>query len=120
MNSPEMHLAVAGKAEVACDTCGAMFTPKRAWSRFCRNHGNGCRNAFHAAEARKEAIRQAAPALYEALVRARAAIRGNDVEHIWTNYPSEPSESLGQMIDKVLGALKPPVEPKALLEKTKP
>jgi len=96
-----------------------MFTPKRPWSRFCRTHGDGCRNAFHAAEARMEAIRKAAPALYEALVRARAAIRGNDLEHVWLNYPDEPSESLGQRIDKVLASLKPPVEPKALLEKAK-
>ncbi len=111
-----MHSEAAGKQQVECATCGAIFTPRRAWARFCRSD---CRNAFHAAEARLEKIREAAPALYEALRLARESIRGKDIEHVWLNYPTEPAETLGQRIDRVLGSLKPPVEPKALLEKAK-
>lgn len=115
-SASEMHLAAAGDAQRACETCGSTYVPARSWSRFCSTR---CRNAFHASEARLEKIRQAGPALYEALRLAREAMRGKDLEHIWINYPTEPSESIGQRIDKVLGSLKPPVEPKALLEKAK-
>lgn len=64
-----MHLAASGQAARPCDTCGTVFTPKRAWSRFCKT---GCRNAFHGREARVQAILEAAPRMFEAL-RAIAA-----------------------------------------------
>jgi hypothetical protein len=35
------------------------------------------------------------------------------------NWPGQPELTLGKKIDQVLGKLKPPVEPKALLEKAK-
>lgn len=45
MNSPEMHLAKAGKAQQQCVVCPVMFTPKRAsWAKFCSVK---CRNEFH-------------------------------------------------------------------------
>lgn len=119
MNSPETHFSAQGGAarpEVACDTCGNLFAPQRRWSRFC---GDPCRNAFHGAERRKEAIRAAALDLFEVLTAARGAIRGAQVEQLWLNYPTEPCVTLGERIDQVLGKLKPPVEPKALLEKSK-
>lgn len=70
MNSPETHLVKAGAPERPCDTCGNLFKPKRPWSRFCKT---ACRNAFHGTEARKAAIRDVAPAMYEAL---RAILSG--------------------------------------------
>jgi hypothetical protein len=78
MNSPETHLAAAGDAQATerpCDYCGALFKPSRDWSRFCRGRGNGCRNDFHAREARKEAIRARALVMYECL--ADFASQGN-------------------------------------------
>ena len=66
MGAP-MHLERPPATQIACATCGTLFTPKRSWSRFCRTNGDGCRNAFHAAEARREALRDAAPKMYEAL-----------------------------------------------------
>lgn len=50
--------------EKPCEQCGAPFAPKRPWARFC---GTACRNDFHAAEARKQAMRAAAPEMYDAL-----------------------------------------------------
>jgi hypothetical protein len=45
MNSPEMHLQKAGKAQVTCQVCEGLFTPKRAsWAKFCSTK---CRNAHH-------------------------------------------------------------------------
>jgi hypothetical protein len=108
MNSPETHLEPQGDARLACDTCGTLFKPKRSWSRFCRTK---CRNDFHAAEARKEAMRQAAPELFEALLAARTIIRGKDLEHAWVNYPTEPALTLGAKIDQAL-ALAGHKEPK--------
>lgn len=70
VNSPEMHLASAGEAQAndrPCDYCGTLFKPTRDWSRFCRTRGNGCRNDFHAREARIEAILARAVQMYEAL-----------------------------------------------------
>lgn len=116
MSTPAMHLQAAGKDPLACETCGSLFTPKRGWARFC---STPCRNAFHAAEARKEAIRAAALDLYAGLVVARGALRGTDLEHVWINYPTKPEIGLGQLLDQVLGKLKPQIEPKALLEKAK-
>jgi hypothetical protein len=98
-----MHLKDAGATpEVAtkpCERCGAPFAPKRPWARFC---GSACRNDFHGAEARKEAMRTAAPELLEALLMARQAMRGKDMEQIWINYPVEPALTLGAKIDQVL------------------
>jgi len=83
----------------ACKTCGAPFFAKRKWQVFCRSD---CRNAFHAAEARKEAIRGAAEDLYDALLAARVAIHGRDAEHIWLNAPETPEVTLGSKIDQAL------------------
>ena len=94
-----MHLQAVGDAGRACDTCGTLFKPKRAWARFCRSD---CRNAFHAAEARKEAIRGAAEDLYDALLVARQIIRGMDVEHVWLNAPETPEVTLGSKIEQAL------------------
>jgi len=105
----------AGHNDV-CRTCDTPFKARRKWQTFC---STPCRNAFHAAEARLEKIREAAPALYEALHQAREVMRGKDLEQVWLNYPTEPAETIGQRIDKVLAPLKPPVEPKALLDKGK-
>jgi len=56
--------------EVACGYCSTPFTPRRRWQTFCSAR---CRTAFHATEARKEAIQRAAPALFEALRRIAAS-----------------------------------------------
>lgn len=116
MNTDQTHSEPAGRVGKTCDTCHRVFAPGRAWSRFCDSR---CRNAFHQAEARKDAIRAAALELFEVLTVARGAIRRTDIEHVWVNYPTEPSIGLGARIDQVLGKLKPPVEPKALLDKGK-
>ena len=82
--------------------------PSPPWSRFCRTRGNGCRNDFHAREARIEAIRAEALPMYEALCIVREVIRGKDVEHVWLNYPNEPAETPGTLIDRLIGNLKAP------------
>lgn len=94
-----MHSGAAQAAQKACDTCGTSFKPKRSWNRFCSSK---CRNAFHAAAARKEAMRKAAPELFDALLAARSAIRGRDLEHIWLNAPEKPELTLGVKIDQAL------------------
>ena len=99
MNSPETHLASQPAREIACDTCGTVFAVRRAWTRFC---GSACRNAFHASERRLEAIRDAGPRLYEALA-GLASVEG----------------PVGEIARNAISGLKPPVEPKALLEKTR-
>ncbi len=102
MSTAPMHCDAQGAAQSrqrACDGCGTLFTPKRSWQRF---HSDECRNAFHAAEARKAAIREAAQEMFEALLAARAAMRGTDLEHIWINYPEEPALELGTKIDRAL------------------
>jgi len=89
MNSPETHLADAGAtplAERPCDYCGVLFKASRGWSRFCRTRGNGCRNDFHAREARVEAIRGRALQMYEAL-RSIAAETG-------TPYGTQAAEAI--------------------------
>jgi hypothetical protein len=116
MNAPAMHSQAAPAVEPACETCRATFQPKRGWARFCSAQ---CRNAFHGAEKRRKAIERAGVPMYEVLREVRDLIRGKDLEHVWMNYPTEPAETLGQRIDKVIGKLKPPAEPKALLEKAK-
>lgn len=110
MSAPAMHLQAVGDAQRACETCGTLFKPKRPWSRFCRTHGDACRNAFHAAEARKAAIREAAEEMYEALLIVRTVIQGKDVAHIWLNAPDVPEVSLGMKIDQALAKAgwKPP------------
>lgn len=121
-----MHLQAAGTAQAACDTCGALFTPKRSWSRFCTTR---CRNAFHGAEARREAIKASATDMYLAL----RIIARSSCERLTTGPGScwsqpgltpeaeftadqwcRPCVALAAIHD-----LKPPVEPKALLEKPK-
>jgi hypothetical protein len=99
MNSPETHFAVQGAREISCDTCGTVFAVRRAWTRFC---GSACRNAFHASERRLEAIRAAGPRLYQALA-GLATVEG----------------PVGEIARGAIAGLKPPVEPKALLEKSK-
>lgn len=59
-----MHLEPAGHAPRPCDYCGATFTPKRAWSRFC---SPAHRTAYHTSEGRARAIAEAAPRMFEAL-----------------------------------------------------
>lgn len=94
-----MHLQAQHAKLCAREGCGTTFTPKRSWSRFCSTK---CRNDFHAVEARKEAIRDATTDLFEALLAARQAMRGRDLEQVWINYPHEPALTLGAKIDQVL------------------
>lgn len=115
-SAAETHPDAQGQGQPACDTCGSLFTPKRGWARFCSSK---CRSAFHRAEDRKEAIRAAALDLYAALVMAREAMRGKDIEHIWLNAPTEPAETPGTRIDALLGKLKPPATARELLEKSR-
>lgn len=98
MHSEEAGATPEGSTK-PCEQCGAPFTPKRPWARFC---GSGCRNDFHGAEARKEAMRAAAPELLEVLLDVRALIRGRDIEQVWLNHPQEPALTLGAKIDQVL------------------
>lgn len=105
-----MHQEPASAPEssaVKCGTCPKLFTPKKPWQRFC---STTCRNAFHTAEAHKEAVRKAAPDLYDALLAARQAMRGKDLEHVWVNYPTEPALELGTLADRALAkaGFKPP------------
>ena len=113
-DTTQTHLEPTGREPRPCDTCGTVFTPKRRWSRFCKTK---CRNDHHAAQAREEAKRAAAPEMYAALLATRHTIAGKDVEQVWINYPTEPAVSLGQYLDKVLakaGYREPkPVKPKA-------
>ena len=44
MNTHAMHLEAAGKEPRPCETCGAVFAPKRRWARFCKPD---CRNVWH-------------------------------------------------------------------------
>jgi len=114
MGSPTMHLeppSDVGQAWKVCNTCGREVVSRRKWARFCSTK---CRNDFHGAERRREAQRAAAPDLYEALLAARQAIRGQDVEHIWINYPTVPKISLGVKMDQALakaGYKEPKPEP---------
>lgn len=73
MNTPQMHSDANGKTPRACDHCQTVFTPKRAWARFC---SPGCRNEHHAEARRREAMREAAPDLYEALLKFVTAEEG--------------------------------------------
>lgn len=108
----------------ACDTCGSVFASRRAWARFCDSR---CRNAFHQAEARVEAIRAAALEMYEAL----RIIAATSCERL-TSGPGSCWSQAGWTREAEFGAdrwcqpctalaaihdLKPPVEPKALREK---
>lgn len=90
-----MHCGDQGKPSLACETCGCHFTPRRSWSRFCNDR---CRNAFHASEARREAIQAKAMELYGAL---REIAEGGSPE----------------IARQAILGLKPPESPKALLEK---
>lgn len=102
MSTPAMHLQAAGKEPLPCGTCGTMFTPRRSWAVFC---STACRNAHRGAEKRKDAIRAAALDMYTALDRIiDGAHQGADVVAI---------------AKAAIKDLKPPVEPKALLEKAK-
>jgi hypothetical protein len=66
MDSSPMHGGAQGETLPTCDWCGDSFKPKRAWARFC---GPGCRNAFHASEARILEIHGAALRMYAALAK---------------------------------------------------
>lgn len=105
--APEMHLGAAGLASRPCKTCGTIFTPKRAWAEF---HEPRCRNAYHASEARLEALKKSAPTMYAAL----AEIAGHGCKAGIANCWCAACVAGGAIKD-----LKPPVEPKALLEKAK-
>lgn len=99
MSTPETHSAARQSALIACDTCGTVFAVRRAWTRFC---GSQCRNAYHAAERRLEAIREAGPRLYAVLAQL-----------------AEVEGPVGTQARNAIAGLKPPVAPKALLEKAK-
>lgn len=103
MNAPEPVQPAADNAlsatQATCEECGDLFTPKRGWGRFCKAK---CRNDFHGRERRIEAIRAAALPMYRTL----ASIAGTE-------------GPLGDQARAAIRDLKPPVEPKALLEKAK-
>lgn len=100
-SGPQTHSDAEGYKPQACDTCGSLFTPKRSWGRFCDSR---CRNAFHQAEARIEAIEAKAPELYAALAQL-GKVEG----------------PAGDMARRAIAGLKPPATPKQLLEdKAKP
>lgn len=101
MGSPETHLAAAGSISRTCETCGESFPASRSWARFCDDR---CRNAFHGAERRLKAIAAASRRLYDAL----AEIAGNATDPVTAD-----------VARAAIKDLKPPVEPKALLEKAK-
>jgi hypothetical protein len=66
-STPVMHSDLAGTSlpvEVPCAWCGQRFKPRRGWSRFCTDQH---RSDFHRAERRANAIRDAAPRMFEAL-----------------------------------------------------
>lgn len=71
MGSAETHLGKAGCEPRPCQTCGTIYTPRRAWATFCSTK---CRNDYHAEERRKDMMRAAAPELYAALLELRKAI----------------------------------------------
>lgn len=93
---PETHLETVGKALLTCEACGNTFVLRRSWGRFCSPR---CRNAFHQAEARIEAIRERAVQMYEALLKIT-----------WQG------GERGQEAEQVIKGLKPPATPKQLLE----
>jgi hypothetical protein len=67
------------------------------------------------AEALKRlASRQYVPqqSLLEAAKTAREVMRGKDLEHVWTNYPTEPAVTLGQMLDAAIRKCEVEQEPK--------
>jgi hypothetical protein len=45
--------------------------------------------------------------LLEAAKTAREVMRGKDLEHVWTNYPTEPAVTLGQMLDAAIRKCEP-------------
>jgi predicted nucleic acid-binding Zn ribbon protein len=97
-----MHLQAAGASgapEAKCEQCGGPCQARRGWQRFCSDK---CRNNFHGARRRERLIAKAAPDLFEALLAARQAIRGKDLEQVWINYPEEPALTLGAKIDRAL------------------
>lgn len=69
MNASETHREQLPATQAVCDTCGTLFTPKRAWGRFCSGK---CRGTFHT-------IRDAAPRLLAAL-KAIAAGDSNPID----------------------------------------
>lgn len=98
-----MHLEAVSGAERACDTCGSLFTPRKPWQRFCKTYGNKCHTAFHGAEARLTAIKEAAPGLYLTL----------------SLIADGPDPVAAELASAAIKDLKPPESPKALLEKAK-
>lgn len=69
MNAPETRFpespAPGGTSgAIQCAGCHTAFVPRRKWQTFCSNR---CRSAFHSAEGRKQALREAAPRMFEAL-----------------------------------------------------
>lgn len=100
-----MHSEAQPRDPLLCEVCRSPFTPRRgAWARarFCSTK---CRNTFHAAEARLEALREAGPRLYAALRR----ISDGKTDGLAPDV----------IADAAIKDLKPPIEPKALLEKAK-
>ena len=48
-------LAASAVGQRACAQCGTHFKAKRSWARFC---STDCRNLFHAAELKRQHIRE--------------------------------------------------------------
>lgn len=108
MDTPQMHcdepsaapaVPVSSDASKPCKTCLTQFRSRRRWQEFCSNR---CRNEWHGKFARMARIKEAAPDLYEALVAARGAIRGQQIEHTWVNFPEKPELTLGAKLDAAL------------------
>lgn len=88
-------------------TCGTIFTPKRAWGHACSSR---CRNAYHAAKRREEAIRAKAVELYKALGEIGRIQCMTGIANCWCGTCVARS---------AIKALKPPATPKELLERSK-
>jgi hypothetical protein len=95
-----MHSEAAGAKLLTCKECRAHFDGRRGWQRFC---SVTCRNTWHRARDPKVLNKRIAM-MRTALIAAREAMRGKDVEHIWSNYPAEPCVTLGELIDQALKA----------------
>lgn len=112
----ETHVTAssAHAAAPACDTCGGPIRQRtRHAKRFC---SNPCRNAFHGAERRKDAIRAKAVELYQAL----RLLHDNLAEYQRINNLGGYDNHDMRMARAAMDGLKPPVEPKDLLKAKEP
>lgn len=110
MNAPADHNALqAAPAARVCDTCDEEYTPRtRHATRFCSDR---CRMAFNGAKARADKVKERGVLLYRTLEliaregNCTTAADGTGCHHC--------------MAQAAIAGLKPPLEPKALLEKAK-